>query len=147
MFGATFVPPATLGRSASTSTFNTFTITAASGVWQDTLMQITLPSTGLYEVFGLIRIYFKGNTGTYWNIALRLYDFTLGAAICTFEGMYVTNTQAYQLTVPLRAIYTVPARSTVVRLHANRLTDGTFTTSQVYADATYGDIMMGYIQL
>lgn len=114
-----------------------FTLNAASGTYQDTGLSVTLPSAGTYKITANARGSLKGSTGSIWFIVAKLHNSTDAADVANSERMVILTGAAAidaQNTGALDAIVTVAASKTI-KLYAARLTDGTFTLSEISSDS------------
>lgn len=103
--------------------YGSFTITGASGVFQDTGISLTLPSAGTYAIDGSIRAYIQGDAGCY--VIAKLYNSTDGADVADTEVLciYEVSTNIGQNSVSMVALVTVAA-SKVIKLYASRTGTG-----------------------
>lgn len=114
-----------------------FTLNATSGTFQDTGLSVTLPWAGTYKITANVRGALKGNTGSIWFIVAKLYNSTDAAYVTNSERMVILTGAAAidaQNAAAMDIIVTVGASKTM-KIHAARLTDGTFTLSEISSDS------------
>lgn len=121
------------GTSGSSVLGATFTLSAASGTYQDTGLSVTLPAAGTYLVMGNIRNTMTGQVGNLNTI--KLYDATAAADIANSVrlGAYANTASGTIATTPITKIITVSGASTI-KLYAAR-NGASFGSTSVDSDA------------
>lgn len=135
------------GRVAGRATLvSAFSITGASGVYQDTGLEVTLPSAGTYLINYNVRVSGQTSSGSGW-ISVRLYDETAAAAITDSERLtfYPVTTSNIQQHVAYSELVTVSAASTI-RLEANRNLAAGWSTSDIASNSD-GRTTMSYVRV
>lgn len=128
----------------------TVTITGTAGTFQSTLLSVTLPEAGVYELTGNVRGNLRGNGGagtTAWWMTADLFNTTDAAAVANSERLIVltgADAVTFQTTVPINITITGSA-SKIITLRAARNGNGTPAwTSSAIESNTAGRTNLSY---
>lgn len=118
----------------TTSLSTSFTITGASGVYQDTGLSVTLPSAGVYRLFytarGVMNITGDPNGG---HLQVKLYNSTDATDVPDGNMLLfltIINDTTFQFSGSVSITYTITSAPKTIQLHARRTSaSGTFNQS------------------
>ena len=136
-------------NSASTSVLGAnFSLTGADGVYQDTGLSVTLPSSGTYLVFADIR-YSIDVSGGYGFMLAKLRNTTDGADVANSERelVFTEDVDAREGTAALHMTVTVAAAKTI-KLYASRTkaAGASWVTSDIPSSAN-GRTVLTYLRV
>ncbi len=127
---------------------DSFSLTAASEVYQDTGLSLALPAAGTYHVFARVRwsLGYTGDTSGW--LGARLFDSTAGAVVPNSE-LLLTYTDT-----PLGLIQGCAAMSLITsvagartwQLQVKRVGTGTWTNTSIYSDIN-GRTTLSYLKI
>lgn len=125
-----------------------FSITGASGVYQDTGLSISLPAAGTYLIAADVRTSINMSAGTVGYVVSKFHNSTDAADVANSETI-LNDVRATgvisQRTSPMHVLVTVTAVKTI-KLYAARFAATTWTASSVASDAD-GRTRMSYLKL
>ncbi len=124
-----------------------YTITADS-TWEDTGLQITLGTAGVYLILGDVRGISELSVAGIGRLVTRLYDNTNSAAIANSERTIIEGQivdEQFESTTPLTQIITTTTDDIVLNVQGFR-TNGTWTISDVKSDGQ-GRTKISYVRL
>lgn len=140
------LPGATYGTSTLSSDF---TLSSSAGTFEDTGLSITLPSAGVYYIFGDVRAQAAFSGGVEAFIQVKFYNSTDGVYIDEGRaGAYTNKTGSDQLkihTIPIQTVIHVNGSKTI-KLYAARMSATTFIVSSI-ASNSEGRTLIGYLKI
>jgi hypothetical protein len=128
----------------------TYAITA-NATWEDTGIQVALPSAGTYLVLMTLVGVLNNNTLSA-SIFAKLQDVTAGppgTAITDSETFVVRNvaTGLNCVATASRTFVVVATAAMTLRVYAQRTTVGTYTTSQIFSSSALGNSVLDYVRI
>lgn len=126
----------------------TFSITGATGVFQDTGLSVTLPSAGTYLVQADVRFVMSFSAGANLFLVAKFFNSTDAADVANSERLLNYSdvvTSLRQGTAPVTAVIVVAA-SKVIKLYAARVFGGTVVASDIASNAD-GRTRLSYLKV